>query len=91
MCAKSRSVSGLFKIFSSLKRFRADIGGQFRINTVSFSRRTIPRLSICAETDMVATDLLVRRVLGSFCFAQCAEGRVSILLRRTKLKVYFSG
>lgn len=40
MCAKSRSVSGLFKIFSNLKRFRADIGGQFRINTVSFNRRT---------------------------------------------------
>lgn len=40
ICAKSRSVSGLFKIFSSLNRFRADIGGQFRINTASFNRRT---------------------------------------------------
>lgn len=68
------------------------MGGQFRINTASFNRRTIAHLSIYAESGIMATDLLVRRVLGSFCFVRCAEGRVSILvLRRAKLKVYFSG
>lgn len=35
----SCSVSGLFRIFSSVKRFRAEMGGQFRITTVSLMRR----------------------------------------------------
>ena len=37
----SRSVSGLFTIFSSLNRLRADTGGQLRISTVSSCRNSV--------------------------------------------------
>lgn len=38
--AASRSPSGLNRTFSSLKRFRAEIGGQFRILTSSSTRNS---------------------------------------------------
>lgn len=38
VCARSRSVSGLRTIFSSVNRFRAETGGQFLIKTESSIR-----------------------------------------------------
>ena len=37
-CSASRSRSGLLRTFSSVNRFRAEMGGQFRMSTVSKSR-----------------------------------------------------
>lgn len=37
-CARARSVSGLRTIFSNVNRFRAEMGGQFRIKTESSAR-----------------------------------------------------
>ena len=38
VCARARSVSGLRTTFSSVNRFRAEMGGQFRIKTESSTR-----------------------------------------------------
>jgi len=37
-CARARSVSGLRTTFSNVNRFRAEMGGQFRIKTESSMR-----------------------------------------------------
>ena len=37
-CARARSVSGLRTTFSNVNRFRAEMGGQFRIKTESSTR-----------------------------------------------------
>ena len=42
----SRPLSGLLKIFSSLNRLRAEIGGQFRMMTLSSSRNSVPQLML---------------------------------------------
>jgi hypothetical protein len=40
-CARSLSVAGLRTIFSSVNRFRAETGGQFRIKTESSMRSPV--------------------------------------------------
>lgn len=40
--AMSRSVTGLFSIFSSLNLFKADTGGQLRMVTISSLRSSVP-------------------------------------------------
>lgn len=71
--AASRSVSGLWMILSSLKRLRADMGGQLRITTLSAKRSSEWTSGNLAKSTMSAqTHYCFRRVLKFWYFVRCA-------------------
>jgi hypothetical protein len=78
--ANSRSVKGLSNIFSSLKRFLAETGGQFRISTTSSCRSSTNHKK---GANYLWTGLTAHycfhRGRETSCFVQSARGYLSIL------------
>ena len=68
-CARSRSCSGLLTTFSSVKRLRADMGGQLRIRT---------------ESSMRSSTIAVRTTYRVRTYATGMNGQRTVLLVMNK-------